>query len=166
MDSSMLQQQHFKLPFHLLFGRLSLVKTTPLIKYKIKTLTFKDNFNFQIAWLCGKILGTASVLYIERTVYFLFCCKDQMNVSFRPVNWITLTLAISLCQAIRLIPTRCLLKDINGVDCNIDATVALFFLTISYSVGKIDLKAESPNQTSSQNYHLQVWICQVSKSLI
>jgi hypothetical protein len=106
--------------------------------------------------LCGKILGTASVLYIERTVYFLFCCKDQMNVSFRPVNWITLTLAISLCQAIRLISTRCLLKDINGVDCNIDATVALFFLTISYSVGKIDLKAESPNQTSSQNYHLQV----------
>jgi hypothetical protein len=152
MDSSILQQQHFKLPFHLLFARLSLVRTTPLIKYQMKTLTFKGNFSFQIAWLCGKILGTASTLYIERTVYFPFCCKDQMNVFLRPINWISLTLAISLCQAIRLIPTRCLLKDIfNEFDCNTDAIIVLFFLSISYSVGKIDLKAKSHNQMSSQN---------------
>jgi hypothetical protein len=116
MDSSMLQQQHFKLPFPLLFARLSLVRTTPLIKYQMKTLTFKGNFSFQIAWFCGKILGIASALYIERIVYFPFYCKDQMNVSLQPVNWISLTLAISLCQGIRLIPTRCLLKDIfNGL---------------------------------------------------
>jgi hypothetical protein len=135
MNSSRLQKQHFKLPFHHFFAKLSLVNATPLIKYQINFFTFMGNLSFQMIWLWGIPLGTTNTLYIEWIVNFPSCCTTHLNLYFWPVSWTSLSIATIVCQAIRLLPTKYRLKEtFNESVLSTYATVALFFLTISYSV--------------------------------
>lgn len=44
MVSSLIQKQHFLLPFQFRLAKLSFVRTTPLFEYHIKIFIFKGNF--------------------------------------------------------------------------------------------------------------------------
>ena len=77
MISSRLQKQHFILPLHCRRARLSLVRTTPFCKYHIKILIFKGSLNFRIKFLRGASRRAINVLYMDRTVKWPFCVRDQ-----------------------------------------------------------------------------------------
>ena len=105
-------------------------------KYQIQILIFKGILNFQINFLRSVGRWAINVLYIDWTVKWPFCVRDQKIVSLWSVNWTFAILATKLCQACKLLPTKDLRKaTFNGFDQRTIATVALFFRTMLYMDG-------------------------------
>jgi len=155
MDSFEEQKQHLLSPCHCRLAKLSFVKITPLYKYHMKILILRGSLSFQIKVLYGVACVPNKVLYMELTEYSPLWCIPHTKRSLWFVNCTSTTMATTSCHAHKFAPIKDLLKaTFNGVVANTDLTVALFPLTMLYSVGKSDFRGRGLIHESSQK---QTW---------
>jgi hypothetical protein len=141
-------EQHLVHPFHFLFATLSLVNTTPFLRYQRKILIFNGILAFQAPHSTGVPDLKTKSSYKSLTENFLQAV--QTKVSLRLLRFTSRTLPTSLHQLSQLTPTNTLLKEtFSGLVLSTWATDTLFFLTKLYRAGYLTLKGSFPNQRSS-----------------
>jgi hypothetical protein len=91
--SCLVQKQHLVHPFHCLFNKLSLVNTTPFLRYQREILIFKGILAFHVQQLTGvPVLDTKSL-------YMLLTVKTLLAIHLKESLW-------SLRCTGRTFPTR------------------------------------------------------------
>jgi hypothetical protein len=114
IDSDTSQKQHLVHPFHFLFTRLSLVNTTPFLRYHRKILIFNGILAFQAPHSTGVPDLRIKLSYKSLTENFLLAV--QRKVSLRLLRFTSRTLPTRLNQLSLLTPTNALLKEtLSGV---------------------------------------------------
>jgi hypothetical protein len=96
IDSDTLQKKHLVHPFHFLFTRLSLVNTTPFLRYQRKILIFNGILAFQAPHSTGVPDLRIKLSYKSLTENFLLAV--QRKVSLRLLRFTSRTLPIRLNQ--------------------------------------------------------------------
>jgi hypothetical protein len=80
IDSYPAQKQHLIHPFHLLFTKLSLVNTTPFLRYQRKILIFKGILALRTQQFTGNPDLKARLLYISLTENFLLTVQHKESL--------------------------------------------------------------------------------------
>jgi hypothetical protein len=80
IDSNTLQKQHLVHPFHFLFTRLSLVNTTPFLRYQRKILIFNGILAFQAQHSTGVPDLRTKLSYISLTENFLLVVQRKVSL--------------------------------------------------------------------------------------
>jgi hypothetical protein len=123
------QKQHFVHPFQCLLTKLSLVNTTPFLRYQRKILIFKRILAFHAQQLTGVPSLKTMSLYIFFTEKILLAV--QMKASLRSLRFTIWTFPTSSSHLSQMSPTKARLKDtFSGVVPSTWATNIFFFLTI------------------------------------